>query len=339
MSILPPVKKMHRSSSEARYMDPKKNRYYLASTDQNLESLRKEQIEDLTRVLIGLKSELDSLVCHRSSVLNETEDMVKKKEIIEQMDKILKKSSLEIRETNDNMKQLIDIKKGQLQEVIHEKRTLQVKLAKLKDDILIYAKCLKVEENNNEILKQKLQKEKLNENDVKEKYNQVFSQILDQQKMYNFNKNEYDLQLKYYNTIIDKKLKFIQSADERKERQKRIALEAKNESNDQHEIDKRRTLQLLYLADQFYNKKISKNLNKNAHITDVFQQIRDIAGTSSMTVIVDKILSKDKKYNMLSQQILDKQQRREQLLKDVKRLRKEFNKLKGDILIKELDNK
>ena len=41
---------------QSKYMSHAKMRYYLASVDENIEVLRKEQINDLTTVLIGLKS-------------------------------------------------------------------------------------------------------------------------------------------------------------------------------------------------------------------------------------------------------------------------------------------
>ena len=58
-------------------------------------------------------------------------------------------------------------------------------------------------------------------------------------------KKEYSLQVKYYNTIIEQKMEFIRSAEERKERQLKIAQEAKKTTGDKDQIEKRVKIELL----------------------------------------------------------------------------------------------
>ena len=52
------------------------------------------------------------------------------------------------------------------------------------------------------------------------------------------NRNENELQVQYYEKIISQKSVFMQFADERKERQKKIEQEAKNDAQDKQEVDK-----------------------------------------------------------------------------------------------------
>ena len=46
---------------ESRYMTSDKKHYYLASVDENVQTLIKEQIDELTRVLIEQKSQYDAI--------------------------------------------------------------------------------------------------------------------------------------------------------------------------------------------------------------------------------------------------------------------------------------
>ena len=77
-------------------------------------------------------------------------------------------------------------------------------------------------------------------------------------------------------TIIDQKYQFIQSADERKERQIKIAQEAKNDSQDKQEVEKRRELELVMLYNTFLRHKMDEQLKANEKIEKTFQEIRDI---------------------------------------------------------------
>lgn len=60
----------------------------------------------------------------------------------------------------------------------------------------------------------------MDENIIKEKGNQVYSKIEQQNQKNLKNKNENDLQVQYYETVIKQKYMFMQFGDERKERQK-----------------------------------------------------------------------------------------------------------------------
>lgn len=320
---------------QSRYMSQMKKRYYLASVDENVEMLRKEQINDLTKVLIGLKSEYDGLVRESTQIKKETINIGKKIALLNRMDGITQQKSVELIDKNSTMKEAIEVKKQELDEEIYNKKTLVAIIDKIKTDIFLSTKEVSDAEDMQAKLKSRYQKEKLFENDIKEKHNSVFNKITNQKKKNNFDKNEYELQLQYYQTIIEQKWMFIQSADERKERQRKIAQEAKNDSQDKQEIDKRHILHMLYLLDKYLKCKMEKKLKENQQIEEVFQKIKNICGTSNLKTMVDKIITKDKRYNYSISKVTEKENKKEILLKEIKALEKEFEALKSEIVINE----
>lgn len=321
--------------SKSRFMSQKKKKYYLASVEENVEVLRKEQIEDLTKVLIGLKSELNALHNECENMKKETVNIEKKMNLIERIDDKTKEKTNQLEETNDIMKEAITMKKILLKEEKYITQTLSAQIDKLKTDILLQNKELTDAEDYQSRLKARYQKEKFFENDVKEKYNSVYSKIIAQKKKNNFDRNEYNLQIQYYNTIIEQKWMFIQSADERKERQKRIQQEAKNDTQDKQEIDRRHKIHMLYLVDKYLGTKMKNNIKKNSEIEEIFRQIKIICGTSNLKKMVDKILTKDKRYNYLIGKIMDKEVKKNKLKKEIKDLEEEFEGLKTEIVVDE----
>ena len=320
---------------QSRYMSQMKKRYYLASVDENVEMLRKEQINDLTKVLIGLKSEYDGLVRESTQIKKETINIGKKIALLKRMDGITQQKSVELVDKNMTMKEAIEVKKQELDEEIYNKKTLVALIDKIKTDIFLSTKEVSDAEDMQTKLKSRYQKEKLFENDIKEKHNSVFNKITNQKKKNNFDKNEYELQLQYYQTIIEQKWMFIQSADERKERQRKIAQEAKNDSQDKQEIDKRHILHMLYLLDKYLKCKMEKKLKENQQIEEVFQKIKNICGTSNLKTMVDKIITKDKRYNYSISKVTEKENKKEILLKEINALEKEFDALKSEIVVNE----
>ena len=320
---------------QSRYMSQMKKRYYLASVDENVEMLRKEQINDLTKVLIGLKSEYDGLVRESTQIKKETINIGKKIALLKRMDGITQQKSVELVDKNSTMKEAIEVKKQELDEEIYNKKTLIALIDKIKTDIFLSTKEVSDAEDMQTKMKSRYQKEKLFENDIKEKHNSVFNKITNQKKKNNFDKNEYELQLQYYQTIIEQKWMFIQSADERKERQRKIAQEAKNDSQDKQEIDKRHILHMLYLLDKYLKCKMEKKLKENQQIEEVFQKIKNICGTSNLKTMVDKIITKDKRYNYSISKVTEKENKKGVLLKEINALEKEFDALKSEIVVNE----
>ena len=89
-------------------------------------------------------------------------------------------------------------------------------------------------------------------------------------------KTEFNSVLNYYNNVIDQKWSFIHSADERKEKQLRIAQEAKNDTQDKQEVEKRKVLSLCMLFNKYLRKKMEKELKDNKKLEETFQTIKDI---------------------------------------------------------------
>ena len=112
-------------------------------------------------------------------------------------------------------------------------------------------------------------------------------------------------------------MEFIRAAEERKERQLKIAQDAKKTSGDKDEKEKREKLQLLYLINNYLQKKMEKELEKNKEIEDAFSKIRLICGTNNLKVMIDKILLKDKKYNYTIKQINEQEEQKKILTEEI----------------------
>ena len=333
---------LNKSISEigGKYMNLNKKQYYLASVDENVSMLQKKQINDLTNVLIGLKSEYDSLILERRKIEKERDSIEKQIYSINTIDMKTKKKSDEASMINDNIKEAIKENKKTLREELFNTKTLNSMIQKLKIDIEGKVKEMNINEDKNNKLKLRIQKERLHENEIREKYNQVYNKITQQKKKNYFKKNEYDLQLGYYKTIIENKWMFLNSADDRYKRQQQIAHEAKNSGNDKEEINKRHILQLLYLLDNFLNKKMTKVLNENIELEEAFRKIKLFSGTSNLKLMVDKIIQKDKYFNYIINKVINKENEKKDIEKRIKKLIDKLTELKSSIVINEnINNK
>ena len=326
------------SEIKERYLDFNKKQYYLASVDENVDMLQKKQINDLTNFLIGLKSEYDNLILERRKIEKERDNLEKQIDSINTMDNKTKKKSEEANFMNDNIKEAINENQKKLKEELYNKKTLNAMIEKLKIDIEGKIKEMNKYEGNQIKLKLKLQREKLNENEIREKNNQIYNKITEQKKKNNFSKNEYDLKLGYYKTIINQKWMFINSSNERYKRQKKIAHDAKNSINDKEEINKRHTLHLLYLLDNYLNKKMEKQLNQNIELEDAFRKIKLYSGTSNLKLMVDKIIQKDKYFNYTISRVINKEKEKKFLEERINELNIQLNQLKTSLVIKENEN-
>ena len=314
------------------FCQPKK-RYYLASCDENIGMLKKEQEQGLTDILIALKKEYDNIKMESQKIANETLMLEKKIKMIQQMDAKTEKKNVESKFQNENIKKAIEFTKERLKEEEYKKKTLTAILAKIKKDININELTLQKSYDKQNILNQKLQRQRLLENDIKAKGNQINSQISSQKEKNKRDQKEYNLQVQYYNTIIDQKMEFIRAAEERKERQLKIAQDAKKTSGDKDEKEKREKLQLLYLINNYLQKKMETELEKNKEIEDAFSKIRLICGTNNLKIMIDKILYKDKKYNYTIRQINEQEEQKKILTKEIDELQAKFNKLKNEIVV------
>ena len=305
-------------------MNLNKKTYILASVDENIDMLQKKQINDLTNILIGLKSEYDNLILERRKIEKEKDNIEKQIISIISIDKKTKKKSEDLFSGIDNIKEAIKENQKTLREELFNAKTYNSMINKLKIDIQGKLIEMNKNEEKNNKLKLKLQQEKLKENDIKEKYNEIYNKISEQKKKNNFQQNELNLQLGYYKKIIENKWMFINSAGDRYNRQKQIANEAKNSNNDKEEINKRHILHLLYLFDNFLNKKMNMKLYENIELEDVFRKIKLYSGTSNLKLIVDKIIQKDKNFNYTINKVIRKEKEKLDILiqKDEDLLRK-----------------
>ena len=314
------------------FSQPKKI-YYLASCDENIQILKKEQEQGLTDILLAYKKEHDNIKMESKKILDETERLEKKIKMIKQMDTRTGKKNFESKIENENIKKAIEATKERLKEEEYKKKTLQALLTKIKKDINLNEITLEKSYDKQNILKQKLQKEKLLQNEIKAKGNQINKYIADQLEKNKFDDSEYKLQVKYYETIIKQKKEFIKAAVERKERQMKIAQDAKKTSGDKDETEKREKLEMLYLINNYLQKKMETELEKNRDIEDAFSKIRLICGTNNLKTIIDKVLMKDKKYNYTIRQINEKEKEKIKLTKEIAELNKKFMELRNEIVV------
>ena len=323
---------------EPRYMTQGKKQYYLASVDENMTQLLRGEIESLTKVLIELKSQYDNLTREDNIKKRETHELAKKINALKDIDKKAQKQIVIAEQEKDDIEGSIQQKKITLREAQFQKKTLSNEINKLNQDILLTQKQILVSENKTKRLNKHYERERFKENQLKETKNKIYSKITEQNTKNDFEKNEQNLQLQYYKTIIQQKNMFLKSADERKERQKKIAEEAKNDSADKQEVEKRKQLGLLKLYNKFLKTKMEKVLKENEKIEEVYNSIRDICGTNSLKIITERILNKDKKYNENVSKVSTLQNKIEILEIDNAELEKELITLKNYVIVKETDN-
>ena len=221
-----------KKNASSRYMEDTRKKYLLASNNESLQTLIENQEEELTRVLIELKTEYDLLT--RESIIKKEliEEYNKKINMIEVANNANIRKQEEKKDSINYLKDCIELKKGKKEEELYTKKTLVKQVDKLNKDLFIIQKQIVKCDNEQVILEKKKERAKLDENIIKEKGNQVYSKIEQQNEKNTKNKNENDLQVQYYETVIRQKYLFMHFADERKERQKKIEQDAKNDARE-----------------------------------------------------------------------------------------------------------
>jgi hypothetical protein len=206
----------------------------------------------------------------------ETDKLGKQIEMIENMDKKTKNKYMEKEDSNSNLQGFIEIKKSKKEDETFQRTTLTHQMEKMKDEIFNIKKDINFCETDSHKFNKFYDKERIKENIIKDKINQLNSR-LNAMKMKNVqDKVGNNLVLNYYNNVIDQKWSFIHSADERKEKQIRIAQEAKNDTQDKQEVEKRKVLSLCMLYNKYLRKKMEKELKDNTKLEETFQTIKDI---------------------------------------------------------------
>ena len=138
--------------------------------------------------------------------------------------------------------------------------------------------------------------------------------------------------------MIELKSAFLRFSDERKEIQNQIAQKAKNDALDKQEVEKRKTLKLLMLYNQYLRTLMDEELKQNEDLENIFQEIRDIVGTKNLDEIVDFIMNRNKRYNYTCQEIEDCEKMNKKLKKEIKFLKENLVVLKNDLLVQEKEN-
>jgi len=227
-------------------------------------------------VLTSLKAEFDSLIRETNIKKRETDKLGKQIEMLEKNDKKTKNKLNEKEESNSNLQGILEVKKSKKEDETFQRTTLTHQMEKMKEEIFNIKKDMNFCETDTQKLKRLYGKERIKENVIKDKINQLNSK-LNAIKMKNIqDKQENNLVLNYYNNVIDQKWSFIYSADERKEKQMRIAEEAKNDTQDKQEVEKRKVLSLFMLFNKYLRKKMVKELKDNTKLEETFQTIKDI---------------------------------------------------------------
>ena len=320
---------------QSRYLTQKKKQYLLASNTESIGLLIQSQIDQLTDILIQQKSELDKLTRQSHIKVEQSELLDKKIKALQGMDSKTKKKSKENKETIETMKDVIKIKNDRKAEENYNKKTLQKQVDKLNQDILLIQKEILAVENKSKILDKKLEKARLSENNIRQKRNDVNFQVTDQNMKNKYDKSEQALLISYYETVIKQKYMFIQSADERKEKQKKIQQEAKNDSQDKQEVEKRNELHLLVLYNQYLREKMAELLKNNEKVEETLDNIRDITGTDNLDLLVEIVLLRGKRYNYFVKRVAEEEKKRFELKDEIIDLNNKYVTLKNQVLVQE----
>ena len=112
-----------KNNASSRYMEDTRKQYLLASNNEFLQALIENQEEEITRVLIELKSEYD-LLTSESSIKKELIEEYNKKKMIQHANNTNERRQEEQKETTNHLKQYIELKKNKKEEELCEKKNI-----------------------------------------------------------------------------------------------------------------------------------------------------------------------------------------------------------------------
>jgi hypothetical protein len=150
-----------------------KKKYNLAGIDANVEKLMEDQIAELTRFLIGLKSEYDDLIRDTMKNKKETEVIQKQIEMLEKMDKKKNDKVSEAEVHLQELKKQIEIKQVRLEEEAYQRDTMANLVERMKIENLHLQKKINVDEIGVKKGQKELQRQKWKKTEIKEKLNQI----------------------------------------------------------------------------------------------------------------------------------------------------------------------
>ena len=192
------------------------------------------------------------------------------------MEEKIKFKTNEKQEMNSNIESFLEIKRTKRHEENFQRDTLLHLLEKIKEEVY----TLKIEkisyETDTKKYKSLLYNERLQENNLRDKINSSNS-LLNSVKIKNSQeKSENNLALNFYNSVIDQKWAFLNAADNRNKKKKKIAEDAKYDSQDKEELEKRKVLSLCFFYNKYLRKKMEKELKDSAIIEETFQTLKNI---------------------------------------------------------------
>ena len=326
-------------NAQPKYLTEMKKRYLLASSEESLQALMDNQNAELTNVLISLKSEHDQIKLESDNIQRQIDEYDKQIRMIQNAEEASKANQEKQKKDIQFMNEGINAKKERKSEEEYNKKSLLKQRDKINKDLFILQKEIIKYENESQVLDKKLERAGLDQNLIKEKKNQVHSKIENQKKKNDTNLSENELKIKQYKKVIELRSAFLKFSDERKEIQNQIAQKAKNDALDKQEVEKRKTLKLLMLYNQYLRTLMNEELQQNEELEYIFQEIRDIVGTKNLDEIVDFIMNRNKRYNYTCQEIEDCEKMNKKLKREIKFLKENLVVLKNNLLVKEKDQK
>ena len=312
---------------ECRYMLDNRKHYYLASNKDSVQTLLEKQKEDLTIFLTSLKFEYNNLIRERNIIIQNTNDLDLKMNTIKLSDKKSNRVLNKVRSQNDILKDSITNMNQNIYELQFEQKTLKNILKRVKNDITVIEKQCNMYNDQGTLLDKEITKHKMESNNILLNKNNVYGKILDQKTKNLYDKNEYDLQIQYYRTIIDQKKGYILAQDERKQKQRELETQEKKNTSDKLEVEGRKKLLLLKLINNYYEKKMELLLHNDEKIERIFQEIKYITGTQDLNKISEDILNKNKEYEFKVKQVYHKEKYLNQLKMEIKELEKKLDNI------------
>lgn len=312
---------------DCRYMLDNRKHYYLASNKDSVQTLLEKQKEDLTIFLTSLKFEYNNLIRERNIIIQNTNDLDLKMNTIKLSDKKSNRVLNKVRSQNDILKDSITNMNQNIYELQFEQKTLKNILKRVKNDITVIEKQCNMYNDQGTLLDKEITKHKMESNNILLNKNNVYGKILDQKTKNLYDKNEYDLQIQYYRTIIDQKKGYILAQDERKQKQRELETQEKKNTSDKLEVEGRKKLLLLKLINNYYEKKMELLLHNDEKIERVFQEIKYITGTQDLNKISEDILNKNKEYEFRVKQVYHKEKYLNQLKMEIKELEKKLDNI------------
>lgn len=122
-------------------------------------------------------------------------------------------------------------------------------------------------------------------------------------------------------------------SEERKEKQKKIAQDAKNDTQDKIEVEKRKQFFLILLFNKYLKRKVIKETNDNKILERTFQEIKKVTGVSNIKQVVDRVYTKDKDYNLCVAKVNSRENQIKTLKQRIESLENNFKDLKSSASI------